>query len=174
VSIWLWCSRWFIIPYSYNYHDTSFSLFYFVVSKCEEWKEEAFLWSALDDSQHRNATAAEHAAVGFYLAGSKCKPNLWSITLIGLNIFFFASTTESRAIFFETFFYRISKFAWMKQLVTIFLFEIESSAFGFWKYLNLSPLNSKSLENSQPISCRVRRKVTRKDVDNVTKMAKLC
>ena len=29
-------------------HD--FLSFYIVVSKCEEWKEEAFLWSALGDS----------------------------------------------------------------------------------------------------------------------------
>jgi len=36
----------------------------------------------------------------------------------------------------------------MKQLVTILLFENESSAFVFSKSLNLSPLNSKSLENS--------------------------
>jgi len=42
----------------------------------------------------------------------------------------------------------MSKFAWMIQLVTILLFEIESSAFDFFKSLNLSPLNSKSLENS--------------------------
>jgi len=33
------------------------------------------LWSAPGDSLHRYATAAEHA-VGYYLAGSKCKPNL--------------------------------------------------------------------------------------------------
>jgi len=36
----------------------------------------------------------------------------------------------------------------MKQLVTILLFETGSSAFCISKYLNLSPLNSKSLENS--------------------------
>jgi len=42
----------------------------------------------------------------------------------------------------------MSKFSWMKQLVTILLFEIESSAFVFSKSQNLSPLNYKSLENS--------------------------
>jgi len=36
----------------------------------------------------------------------------------------------------------------MKQLVTILVFEIQSSAFVFFKSLNLSPLNSKSVENS--------------------------
>ena len=60
----------------------------------------------------------------------------------------------------------------MKQLVTILLFEIKSSALVFFKSLNLTPLNSKSLENSQSIACRVRRKVTWKDVGNVNKMAK--
>jgi len=47
-------------------HDVlSFNI---VVSKCEEWKEKAFLWSAPADSKHRYATAVEHA-VGYYLAG---------------------------------------------------------------------------------------------------------
>jgi len=54
-----------------------------------------------------------------------------SITIIGINIYFFASTTESRATFKKFFFYRMNKSAWMKQLVTILLFEIESSAFIF-------------------------------------------
>jgi len=35
-----------------------------------------------------------------------------------------------------------------EKLVTMLLFEIESSAFVFSKSLHLSPLNSKSLENS--------------------------
>jgi len=48
--------------------------FYIVVINCEEWKAQAFLWSAPYDSQHRYATVVEHA-VGYYLAGSKCKPN---------------------------------------------------------------------------------------------------
>jgi len=38
-----------------------FLSFYIVVTKCEEWKEKAFLWSALAESQHRYATAVEHA-----------------------------------------------------------------------------------------------------------------
>jgi len=41
----------------------------------------------------------------------------------------------------------MSKFGWMKQLVTILLFEIENSAVVFFKSLNLSPLNYKYLEN---------------------------
>jgi len=52
----------------------------------------------------------------------------------------------------------------MKQLVTILLSEIESSAFVFSKSQNLSRFNSKS------ITCRVRRKETRKDVGNVVKL----
>ena len=35
-----------------------------------------------------------------------------------------------------------------EKLVTILLVEIQSSAFVFFKSLNLSPLHSKSLENS--------------------------
>jgi len=35
-----------------------------------------------------------------------------------------------------------------EKLDTILRFEIQSSAFVFFKSLNLSPLNSKSLENS--------------------------
>ena len=55
---------------------------------------------------HRYANALEHA-VGYYLGGSKCKP-------IGLNIFFFASTAESRATFLKLVSDRVSKFGWMK------------------------------------------------------------
>ena len=54
-----------------------------------------------------------------------------SITLIGLNVFLFASTAESRAKFLKLVLDRVSKFGFMKQLVTILLFEIESSAFVF-------------------------------------------
>jgi len=42
----------------------------------------------------------------------------------------------------------MSKIGWMKQLVAILLVKIESSAFVFFKSLNLLPLNSESLENS--------------------------
>jgi len=54
-----------------------------------------------------------------------------SITLIGLNIFFFASTAESRAKYCKLVLDRVSKFGLMKQLVTILLFEIQSSVFVF-------------------------------------------
>jgi len=37
-----------------------------------------------------------------------------SIALIGLNIFFFASTAESRATFLKLVLHRVSKFGWMK------------------------------------------------------------
>jgi len=37
-----------------------------------------------------------------------------SITLIGLIIFFFASTEESRATFLKLVLDRVSKFGWMK------------------------------------------------------------
>jgi len=37
-----------------------------------------------------------------------------SIALIGLNIFFFVSTAESRATFLKLVFDRVSKFEWMK------------------------------------------------------------
>jgi len=59
-----------------------------------------------------------------------------------------------------------------EKLVTILLFEIQSSAFVFFESLNLSPLNPRYLENSYSITCRVRRKVIRKDVGNVTKNGK--
>ena len=45
-------------------HD--FLSFYIVVSKCEEWKEEAFYGQPR--VTHRYATAVEHA-VRYYLAG---------------------------------------------------------------------------------------------------------
>jgi len=48
-----------------------FLSFCVVLSKCEEWKEEAFLWLTLGNI---NITAVEHA-LGYYLAGSKFTPN---------------------------------------------------------------------------------------------------
>jgi len=60
-------------------HD--FLSFYIAVSKCEEWKEEAFLWSAPGDSKHRYATEVQHA-VRCYLAGPKFKPNLSQKSLL--------------------------------------------------------------------------------------------
>ena len=43
---------------------------------------------------------------------------------------------------------------------------------SFYKSSNLSPFNSKSLENSYSIICRARRQVIRKGVGNVTKSGK--
>ena len=43
---------------------------------------------------------------------------------------------------------------------------------SFLKSLNLSPIHSKSLENSYSIICRVMRKVFRTGVGNVTKNGK--
>jgi len=51
--------------------------------------------------------------------------------------YFFASTAESRAKFLKLVLDRVSKFGWMKQLVAILLYEIQSSAFVFFKSLNL-------------------------------------
>jgi len=45
---------------------------------------------------------------------------------------------------------------------------------SFFKPLNLSLLNSKYLENSQPISCRVERKELGKVQVTLQKMSKLC
>jgi len=59
------------------------------------------------------------------------------------------------------------------KLVTILLFEIQTIAFVF-KSLNLSPVNPKYLENSNSISCRVRRKELGKVQVTLQKMAKLC
>jgi len=114
------------------YHFLSF---YIVVSKCKEWKEKAFNGrprATVSIATRHYATAVEHA-VGYYLAGSKCKPNSGqtSITPIGLNIFFFASTREPRAKFLKLVFDWVSKFGWLK-LVTILLFKFQNSAFVFY------------------------------------------
>ena len=62
-----------------------------------------------------------------------------------------------------------SEQVWLDEnVVTILRFEIQSSAFVFFKSLNLH-LNSKSLDNFYAIICRLRRKAIRKGVGNVTK-----
>jgi len=96
-------------------HD--FLSFYIVVSKCEEWKEEAFLWSAQGDINI--ATPLQQRV-------------RWDITSlvqsVGLNLicakkvyysnrpkyFFFASTAESRATFLKLVLDRVSKLGWVK------------------------------------------------------------
>ena len=53
-----------------------------------------------------------------------------SVTLTGINIFSFASTAESRAKFLKLVLDRVSLDD--EKLVTILLFEIQSSAFVFY------------------------------------------
>ena len=64
-------------------------------------------------------------------------------TVIDLNIFFFASTAELRVTFSKLVLDRVSKFGWMKNCFLKFKVVL-----SFFKSFNLSPLNSKSLENS--------------------------
>jgi len=110
-------------------HD--FLSFHIVVSKCEEWKEEAFLWSArvtvsiatpLQWSMRWDITSLVH---NVNLIRAKK-----SITPTGLNIFFFASIGEPRTKFLKLVLNWVSTFGWMKQ-VTILLFKFQSSAFIF-------------------------------------------
>jgi len=85
--------------------------------------------------------------VGYYRAGLKCKPSLCQkpITPLDLNIFFFASAAESRANFLKLVLDRASKFGWMKNLLQ-FCFLKFKVVLLFFESLNLTPLNSKSLE----------------------------
>jgi len=82
-------------------HD--FFWFYIVVSKCEEWKEEAFLWSAPGDI---NIAKPLQLSMRWDISSLVQSVNLICafvtkkfVTLIGLNMFFFASTAESQATF---------------------------------------------------------------------------
>jgi len=67
-------------------HD--FLWFYIVVSNCEEWKEEAFLWSA---PGHINIATPLQKSMRWDITSLVHSKNLIcdkkSITLIGLNIF---------------------------------------------------------------------------------------
>jgi len=64
--------------------------------------------------------------MGYFLAGSMCKPNLCQIVYYSNRpkYFFFASTAESGAKFLKLVLDKVSKFGLMKQLFTILLFEI--------------------------------------------------
>jgi len=42
VSIWFWCSRYFIIPYIFNKHETWSSFILNSVSKFKQWKGRDF------------------------------------------------------------------------------------------------------------------------------------
>jgi len=79
-------------------HD--FLSFYIVVSKCEEWKEKAFLWSVPGDI---HIPTPLQLTMRWDITSLVQSVNLIcakkSITLIGLNKFFFASTAESRTTF---------------------------------------------------------------------------
>jgi len=67
-------------------HD--FFSFYIIVSKCEEWKEKAFLWSAPGDI---NIATPLQYSMRWDITSLVQSVNLIcakkSITLIGLNIF---------------------------------------------------------------------------------------
>jgi len=95
-----------------------------------------------------------------------------SIALIGLNIFLCINSRITSNIF-KLVLDRVNKFGWMKNELQFYFFKFKV-VLSFFKSLNLSPLNSKSLQNSYSITCLVRRKVIRKGVRNVTKMAKFC
>ena len=60
----------------------------------------------------------------------------------------------------------------MDEKLVKFCFLKFKAVLSFFKSLNLSRLNSKSMENSLSITCCVRRKVIRKGVGNVTKNGK--
>jgi len=111
-------------------HD--FLLFYIVVSKCEEWKEEAFLWSAPGDIN---------------IATSLQWSMRWDITSlvqsVNLNCakkvyycnrpkyFFLCVNSRITSNILKTCFGQ-SEQVWMdEKLVAILLFEIQSSAFVF-------------------------------------------
>jgi len=101
-------------------HD--FLSFYIVVSKCEEWKEESFLWSAPGDIN-----------IATPLVGSKCKPNLYQKIYYSNRPKYIFLCVNSRITsnIFKTCF-RQSEQVWMdEKLVTILLFEMQSSAFVF-------------------------------------------
>ena len=89
-------------------------------------------WSALGDSYHRHAIEVEHV-VGYYLAGSKCKPILCQKVYYSNRpkYFFLCVNNGTTSKFLKLVLDRMSKFGWMKQLVTILFFEIHSSAFIF-------------------------------------------
>jgi len=89
--------------------------FYIVVSKCEEWKEEGFLWSAPGDI---NIATPLQWSMRWDITSL-----VQSINLICAkkmyhsnrpNIVFFASTAESRAKYLKLVLDRVSKFGWMK------------------------------------------------------------
>jgi len=71
-----------------------------VVGKCEEWKEEALLWSA--PSNINIATPLQKRRrwdITLLVQSVNLICAKMSIALIGLYIFFFASQPESRATF---------------------------------------------------------------------------
>jgi len=77
-----------------------FLSFYIVVSKCEEWKGEAFSWSAPGDI---NIGTPLQLSMRWDITSLVQSVNLIcakkSITLIGLIMFFLPLTAESRAAF---------------------------------------------------------------------------
>jgi len=159
VSIWLWCSRYLIIPYSYNKHDAWFS---FTLHCCKQTRAVergniCMVGSGRQSASAAYATAMEHAVV-YYLFGSKCKPNSCQKVYYSNRprYFFFVSTGEQQAKLLKLVLDLVSKFGWVKQ-ITILLSNFKI-VLSFFKSLNLSPLNSKYLENSKSIYCRVERK----------------
>jgi len=133
VSIWLWCSRCFVIPYCNNEHD--FLSFYIVVSK-EEWKKEALLCSAPGGT----LTSQRHCS---WACGSSL---VQRVNLICAKKVYYSNRPEYVFLcfngritsnIFKTCFGQ-SEQVWMdEKLVTILLFEIQSRAFVFlnlWIY----------------------------------------
>jgi len=94
-------------------HD--FLSFYIVVSKCEEWKKEAFLWCAPGDI---NIATPLQLNMRWDINSLVQSVNLICARKVYCSnrpkYFFFASTAESRATFLKLDLDRVGKFGWIK------------------------------------------------------------
>jgi len=94
-------------------HD--FISFDTIVSKCEKWKKEAFLWSAPGDM---NISTPLQQSMRWDITSLVQNVNLICAKKVYYSnkpkYFFFASTAQSRATFLKLVIDRVSKFGWMK------------------------------------------------------------
>jgi len=112
-------------------HD--FLSFYIVVSKCEKWKKEAFLWSAPGDI---NIGTPLQQSIRWDITSLVQSVNLICAKKVycsnRLKYFFLCVNSRITSNILKTYFGQ-SEQVWIdKRLVTILRFEIHSSAFVFF------------------------------------------
>ena len=149
MSIWLWSSRCFTIPYSYNKHDTWFSL---ILYCCKQmWGvQRGSIFMVGPGRQLISLRHCSRACVD--ITSLVASVNLICAKKVYYSnrpkYFFLCVNSRITSKIFKTCFGQSEQVLTDETVSCNFAFWNSKQCFRFFKSLNLPPLNSKYLENS--------------------------